>query len=221
MRWRLLALDYDRTLTEPGERPRPEVLQALAVARAGGLRVVLCSGQPLAALRAAVPDADGYAAENGCVRWCAGEAWTHPWPHREGLRREVLALGIAVEAFEVILSMPRAAAGRGDLAPLVAAHGAVAVPNVDALNLLPAGESKGTGLAWLRERLGVPRAACVAVGDGENDVAMFREAGLAVAVANATPAARAAAHLVLAEEDGAGVRALLARLAAGEVQAPA
>ena len=54
-------------------------------------------------------------------------------------------------------------------------------------------EAKLATLIELRERLGLPHAETLAVGDGANDLAMLGEAGLGVAF-HAKPAVAAAAH---------------------------
>lgn len=54
--------------------------------------------------------------------------------------------------------------------------------------------NKGHAVRVLSERLGIPREAIAVVGDGENDVAMFREAGFAVAMGTAAPEVRRAAQ---------------------------
>ena len=66
------------------------------------------------------------------------------------------------------------------------------------------GVNKGAGLLDLAARLGVPRNEVMAVGDNSNDVAMLEAAGLGVAVANATPEAKAAAGYVCAADNNAG-----------------
>ncbi|KAL4433464.1 hypothetical protein ABPG77_010317 [Micractinium sp. CCAP 211/92] len=77
-----------------------------------------------------------------------------------------------------------------------------AIPGM--LEVLPLGASKGLGVGWLLDRLGVDPAAVLALGDGENDVEMLQLAGLGVAMGNAGPPALAAADAVTAsnEEDG-------------------
>lgn len=50
------------------------------------------------------------------------------------------------------------------------------------LEIVPAGADKGTALAFIAERLGVPRADVVAFGDGLNDLSMLAWAGRSVAV---------------------------------------
>lgn len=53
------------------------------------------------------------------------------------------------------------------------------------LEVLPPGVSKGAGLVWLCERLGIPLNKVIAVGDQESDVSMFETVGLGVAMAHA------------------------------------
>jgi len=59
------------------------------------------------------------------------------------------------------------------------------------------GVEKGTGLNAVGETLGIDPSSFVAVGDSENDVSTFEVAGRSYAVANADPAARAAADVVV------------------------
>ncbi len=72
---------------------------------------------------------------------------------------------------------------------------------------LPPGLNKAVGLAWLAERLGVPREAVLAVGDNDNDAPMLAWAGVGVAMGEASPAALAAADWVApsVDDDGAAV----------------
>jgi hypothetical protein len=213
MRWKLLATDFDRTLTDHPHGMNPRVPAALAAAQKAGLRVAICSGQPLRRLRDALPDLDAYAAENGAVVWMRGDdkPWVHPWPERPQVVALLDAASIPHRNFDVVFDIDRA--HEGAVRKLLAeAHRARAVPNVDSINLQPVDATKGLALARIRTGFGFAREATVAVGDGENDVALFAEAGLAVAVANATPEAKAAAHRVLALPDGQGVAELIEEL---------
>lgn len=53
--------------------------------------------------------------------------------------------------------------------------------------------SKGSGLVFVAERLGLDRAGVVGFGDGENDVELLEAAGYGVAVGDAHPRVRAVA----------------------------
>jgi hypothetical protein len=77
----------------------------------------------------------------------------------------------------------------------------------------PAG-TKGRAVRRLAELLGLQPRDVVAIGDNSNDLDMLRYAGTAVAMANATPEVRAAAHFVTASNAEAGVAAALDRVAA-------
>ena len=67
--------------------------------------------------------------------------------------------------------------------------------------------SKGESMRWLAQRLDIPLAQTMAMGDGVNDISMLRAAGLGVAMGNAAPEVRLAANVVTADnaEDGAAL----------------
>jgi Cof subfamily protein (haloacid dehalogenase superfamily) len=71
--------------------------------------------------------------------------------------------------------------------------------------------SKGEGVAWLLDYLGVDPRAVLAIGDGENDIEMLQLAGCGVAMGNAPDAVKAAAGAVVATNDQSGVAEALQR----------
>jgi Cof subfamily protein (haloacid dehalogenase superfamily) len=81
----------------------------------------------------------------------------------------------------------------------------------DMLEVLPPGASKGSGLRRLLADLEVAPENVLAIGDGENDVEMLQLAGVGVAVANAMPAAKAAADFIVASHDDDGVAEAIER----------
>ncbi len=128
---------------------------------------------------------------------CAG----HPDPVR------VVAFGPAPR----VRSVARLIAGHPTFAPAPAA-GAPAVHVLSAgnygaaeLTVLPAGASKGAALTRVARHFGVPLRQVLALGDGVNDISMFRVAGLSVAMGNASKALLRVAHSTTASnrEDGA------------------
>jgi len=72
---------------------------------------------------------------------------------------------------------------------------------------IPLGVNKAAGLTWLADYLNIPAHEVLAVGDNDNDVEMLRWAGLGVAMADGSPAARAAAKTSVpsASEEGAAI----------------
>ncbi|MBO7170343.1 MAG: HAD family hydrolase [Clostridia bacterium] len=79
----------------------------------------------------------------------------------------------------------------------------------DLFEILPKGASKGLALAKLTEYLGVDGRRTVVIGDYDNDVEMLRHAALGVAVANACPAAKAAANAVTVSNEAHAVARLI------------
>lgn len=65
--------------------------------------------------------------------------------------------------------------------------------------------NKGAALAALAGQLSVPKAEITCIGDGENDLSMFRQAGLRFAMGNGVPALKAQADHVLPSNRADGV----------------
>lgn len=79
------------------------------------------------------------------------------------------------------------------------------------LEVVDRGVDKGRALAFLADRMGLNREEVMAVGDGENDVAMLHWAGLGVAVANGAALALEKADVVTASNDDEGLAQALER----------
>lgn len=82
--------------------------------------------------------------------------------------------------------------------------------DIDFLELLPAGVSKGRALAWLAGRLDIPLRDVMTIGDHHNDLELLRQAGLGVAVANAEEEVKREAGRVTRLPCGEGVAEALA-----------
>jgi Cof subfamily protein (haloacid dehalogenase superfamily) len=78
-------------------------------------------------------------------------------------------------------------------------------PFTTCLDISRPGAGKGDAVRRLADYLSVPLSQVVAIGDQDNDISMFREAGLAVAVGNAPPHVKAAADVVAPSNDEGGV----------------
>jgi hydroxymethylpyrimidine pyrophosphatase-like HAD family hydrolase len=85
------------------------------------------------------------------------------------------------------------------------------------LEILPPGENKAAGLRRLAELLGIKTAEIIALGDGDNDDVMLDLAGLGIAVANATPACKSKADIIIESNDNDGPARFLEGLMKAEL----
>ncbi len=74
-----------------------------------------------------------------------------------------------------------------------------------AFDILPSGVNKGTALKSIANILEIPRKRIATVGDWWNDLDMFKESGMAVAMGNALPEVKEAADLVAPSNDQNGL----------------
>ncbi|GAB7091045.1 phosphoglycolate phosphatase [Halorubrum luteum] len=218
-----LVLDIDGTLTTPDHRIDPRVfellpgweapvvfatgkafpypvalahflgLPQLVVAENGGIAYdgesTTITGDP-AACEAVV---ERFRELGGEIGWGAGET-VNRWRETE--------IAVSMDADERLL---REAAAEAD--------GDVEIVDTGyAYHVKSTGVNKGNGLTVIADSLGVQPRSFVAVGDSENDVSTFEQAGEAYAVANADDAAKAAADHVLEEGFMNGTAKLLASL---------
>ncbi len=80
---------------------------------------------------------------------------------------------------------------------------------------------KGRAIHAFSRILGVPRRRIAVIGDGSNDIAMFREAGFAVAMGNAAADTRAAAAAITASNAEDGFAQAISRYILGDGRDPA
>ncbi|MCW2812042.1 MAG: hypothetical protein JWP61_2500 [Friedmanniella sp.] len=213
MSWyRAVALDLDGTLTAGGW-PAETLLRQIDRVRSDGLRVLLVTGRILSQLDVEFPGLadhfDVVVAENGCVLRTTAGSRTLAEPVDDTLLQRLHAAGLLVRRGEVLLDTY--AGSDHVVLDAVESLGldVQLVRNRNALMLLPAGVTKGTGLREALAELGISPHNTIAVGDAENDHAMLAVAGLGVAVANAVESLRRRADLVLDAPDGTGVLGLL------------
>ena len=101
-----------------------------------------------------------------------------------------------------ILRCWRAAKQRA--APLLAGQASVARSQQYYLDITDPLANKGAALHEIAALLGVPLAEIAVIGDGGNDVAMFKLGGLSIAMGNASADVQAQADLVTETYDNEG-----------------
>lgn len=82
----------------------------------------------------------------------------------------------------------------------------------DFIDIMPREGGKGDGIKAVCEFFGLDPSSSVAFGDGENDISMFREAGIVVAMGNASDATKEEADLITFSVDDDGLRLALREL---------
>lgn len=209
---RAIALDLDGTIAHGGA-VSDRAMEAISLARADGLAVVLVTGRILSEMHADFPalsDAfDAVVAENGAVLTLPDGARLLARPVDLALAQALGAAGAHVRSGQVLL-----AGSAHDTELVLGEVGRLGLDcqllrNRDELMVLPSGVSKGTGLIAALDELGLSAHNAIAVGDAENDLALFEAAELGVAVSNAVPSLKQHADLILDQADGEGVAGLV------------
>jgi hydroxymethylpyrimidine pyrophosphatase-like HAD family hydrolase len=209
MHYLALATDFDGTIACEG-RVEPEVTESLRRVRASGRRLVMVTGRELGEVLDLYPEVENFdrlVVENGALLYNPANKAARvlsPPPPAEMLaeferRRIPCSVGRTIvattEPFEhAVLSIIR------DLG--LEWH---VIFNKGAVMVLPSGVNKATGLSAALKELGIEPDRVAAVGDAENDHALLRFCGCGAAVANALPALKSAADVVLEGAIGAGV----------------
>lgn len=83
--------------------------------------------------------------------------------------------------------------------------------NLCGFDLLPLANTKAKALEWLAHHYGLTLEQTLVVGDGPNDVEMFKVAGLGVAMGNAIPQVKAVAGAVVGSNSEDGVAQAIER----------
>jgi Cof subfamily protein (haloacid dehalogenase superfamily) len=141
-----------------------------------------------------------YRRANELPAWAANAPeWLKPVTTFEGLHFAGV-LSVLAEAAVEDAYLPELEAWR----ERVSIYSALAFNGDALLTVTAPGTDKGSGLLALCRSLEIDPRDAVAIGDSEVDVPMFRVAGMAVAMGDATEEARAAAthHTATADEDG-------------------
>lgn len=77
--------------------------------------------------------------------------------------------------------------------------------DVHSLGIFPAGADKGSALALVLGKLNIAPDAVLAIGDNDNDIALFSQAGMKVAMGNGTATLKAQANAIAPDNDNDGV----------------
>jgi hydroxymethylpyrimidine pyrophosphatase-like HAD family hydrolase len=214
MRYLALCTDYDGTIAHDG-RVDAATLGALEELKASGRKLVLVTGREIEDLQRVFPRLelfDRVVAENGALIYrpatreervigepppakfveelrlrgvdnlSTGRCIVATWePHERHVLAAIRDLGLELQV----------------------------IFNKGAVMVLPSGLNKATGLKAALEELNISVHNTVGVGDAENDHAFLSICECSAAVANALPAVKEKADIVLQRDHGAGVQDLI------------
>lgn len=219
---RTLATDYDGTIATHGTVDPDTVAALLRLKKAGGT-LVLVTGRELPELKSVFPELDIFhlvVAENGAMLY---------WPDTEAVK----LLAPAPDAAFVQALRDRGVTPLSVGSVIVATcepHETTALEvirdlglemqvifNKGSVMILPSGVNKATGLTCGLKELRIEAEEVAGVGDAENDHALLQLCGIGAAVANALPALKDHADLVLDGRHGEGVAQLIARMLDGTI----
>lgn len=217
MRFRLLACDYDRTIATEGVVVE-QVSQALAAVRASGRALVLVTGRTMEELLDVFQELelfDRIVVENGAVLHipATGEDRLLCPPLPATLAQELQRDHIPLVVGRAIISTASTNDAAVGAAVRTLGIECDLVYNRDSIMALPGGCNKAVGLMAVAGDLGVPMEHVVAVGDGENDIALLEVAAVGVAVENSVDQLKERADIVLTLPGPAGFAQLCASLA--------
>ena len=219
-RYRVLATDYDGTIATLG-RVDEATIEALRRVRDAGIRLILVTGRELESLARTFDRLEIFdlmVLENGALLYDPSSrrerALCDPPPERLITRlRERGVHPISVGRVIVATFEPHEVNVLEAIREIGLEHQVIF--NKGAVMVLPAGVNKATGLREALAEFGLDPDHTVGVGDAENDHAFLELCGVGAAVANALPALKEHADVVLSRDHGAGVIELVDRLLAG------
>jgi hydroxymethylpyrimidine pyrophosphatase-like HAD family hydrolase len=226
MRYLALCTDYDGTLAHHGRLDKPTIA-ALEDFRASGRKLIMVTGRETADLVKVCDRLDLFelvVAENGATIYRPATKEERPL--------------VAAPSARFIEELGRRGVDRLSVGKCIVAtwqpHEKVVLETIRDLGLelqvifnkgavmvLPSGMNKAAGLEAALAEIDISPHNTVGVGDAENDHAFLSLCEFSAAVANALPAVKDTADLVLKNDHGAGVAELIRGILADDLAAHA
>ena len=180
-----IVVDYDRTLTDDNLIAYGPALGTLRMLQAmNRMKVIIATGRSISFMlreEAVFGFADAIVAEDGAVIWVPKAAIIERIGDGSQTRDALRSSGIPFEEGDVVVSVDR---GREvDVKRAIRREGLQVELqyNQNSLMILPEGIDKAAGVKVALRLMGIPSARLVCIGDGENDLSLFKIAKLRVA----------------------------------------
>jgi hydroxymethylpyrimidine pyrophosphatase-like HAD family hydrolase len=198
----LLAIDFDGTMKGPGSNVSRRLIERLIRLRKAGTKLVLVTGRCIPELEQLIDVSlfDAVVAENGTIvlidgkkKLLAPASWA---PVRAKLMKH-----FERGCEEVVISLDREEEARA--ARVVGGMAKIEL-NKNRIMIMPKGLDKASGLAVAVRRLDA-RGSVASIGDGENDLSMFRASDFRVALENSVDSLKMEADYTATLPNGKGV----------------
>jgi phosphoglycolate phosphatase (TIGR01487 family) len=200
----LVALDYDRTVTDPSLNFDRRVLEPITKMRALGIRVAIVTGREWGSIFSLKDWFDAIAFENGALIYANKKKYRYYTEKNDGMKELLIEHGIKYTAGEVIFSISLQDFNRYQ--PLFETFKDVKyIKNIGSVMILPDGINKGTAVQKVLSLLGIQENYSLAIGDGENDIDMFRAARYRVSIENSVKELKNISDLCMHKEASEGV----------------
>ncbi len=213
----VIAVDVDGTLYDGGVVAEAAT-QALQQARADGHTLIIVTGRRWESLQRVVPTVlvlcDRVVCEEGgvLVEVATGKLVLLAEPVEPAVVAGLLAAGVPdLDVGHVVVGAPSAWIATVEAVRVSTGSQRHLVVNKGSVALAPEGCDKGTGLRAAVAELGAEQQRVIAIGDAANDLPMFAIAAIAIGVANADAAVRAAGVELTSAASGLGVAEALRR----------
>ena len=215
----LLALDYHGTISGRKSKGlwtvQPEVIEALINARRAGIKIaIVTSGTGRTVPQEIRNLAHILAFENGSVFHYGGKIYVEKPDGWDNIRKILLSSQLKPKAVGKVVIVYGTKV-RGELEEILHTHGlfdyVCIVKNINRLIVAPRGYGKGRALKTIKKLLNI-KGKTVAIGDGENDYYLLREADLGVAPANAVDEVKEVANYVCDKPNGLCVKDVIEKI---------
>ena len=210
-----IACDIDGTLTNENHLLDLEALTWIRSAESSGLPVVLSSARTKLELRIAtglLGTSGPVIAENGGIIWCRSTQEEKVLGNLDKVKRAYEIISSHIPDLEVVLGNYRETdvmirnRRASEIAPIIQTErlDVHLLESAHVTCITDTSANKGIGLKIVSKMMGIEPSQFAAIGDAQNDVALFEAAGISFAVANADKRLKSVATEVMHRPYGGG-----------------
>ncbi len=207
-----IATDYDRTLTDLGLNLHLDTIRAIDRASEAGIKIIIVSGRGLPFMlnmSSRFSRVDAMVAENGAVVVEDGSVEKLSETLGKKIARRLKEKHVHFVMGQVISYIQKGYMDEAETAVSEMSDIAKLVRNIDSGMVLPSDVDKDVGLQHALNKLGIDADRTVVVGDGENDISLYRAPFLKTALSNSVEEIRKRADLTVDSPGGEGVSKLV------------